>query len=228
MALISYSATSERPDGGLQSYWGGAILYNSNAEKIKDLVTVEDALRRYHALGRHKGRTSCPVHGGKGDNFSYKDRVWHCFVCGEGGDVITLVQKIFDIDFASAISKLSEDFGIRLDKESKEDIQKRKVERERLQALEAARKACYSKAWSDICSYRRWLSQRPQSACRDAQLEDIDRQLDRMDLTGEAPDYDVRAMLRCLYFKLMEEKDVNNSDAGLRSGSNAGVDGRRL
>lgn len=203
-------------------------MYNSNAEKIKDLVTVEDALRRYHTLGRRRGRTSCPVHGGQKDNLSYNDRVWHCFVCGEGGDVISLVQKIFEIDFATALKKLSEDFGIRLDTESREEIERRRAERELQRAVQAEREARFNRAYALLCKYRRFLAQRPQSACRDAQLADVDRQLDRMDATETAPNYDMRAMIKSLYFKLMEEKDVNNSDAGLCAGNNAGVVGRRF
>ena len=81
-------------------------------------MTVEDALRRYHKLGRFKGRTTCPIHGGKRDNLGYNDLTWHCFVCGASGDVISFVMQMFGLDFPDALTKLSSDFGIQIDGKS--------------------------------------------------------------------------------------------------------------
>ena len=83
-------------------------------QRIRDAVSVEDVLKRYHQLGRAKGRTSCPLHGGTNDNLGYSERVWHCFVCGAKGDVIGFVMQLFGMDFPDAIAKIAQDFGITL------------------------------------------------------------------------------------------------------------------
>lgn len=40
-------------------------------------------------------RCPCPLHGGEGLNFSIHVRAnfWHCFVCHEGGDLVSFVAK---------------------------------------------------------------------------------------------------------------------------------------
>ena len=47
-----------------------------------------------HPVGRH-GRTTCPIHQGDNEHaFSYTDRQWHCWACGEGGGIITLAKAL--------------------------------------------------------------------------------------------------------------------------------------
>ena len=96
----------------------------SDSQRIRDAVSVEDVLKRYHQLGRAKGRTSCPLHGGTNDNLGYSERVWHCFVCGAKGDVIGFVMQLFGMDFPDAIAKIAQDFGITLNNKSGDIRQK--------------------------------------------------------------------------------------------------------
>lgn len=58
------------------------------------LLTV---VERYVPALRRVGssyRGPCPIHGGEGPNFSVRGSGFHCFVCGESGDSITLVQRM--------------------------------------------------------------------------------------------------------------------------------------
>jgi len=54
--------------------------------------------------GRHR-RSRCPIH--RGDNpsaFAWTDDgLWFCHRCGEGGDVIQLIEKTLDTDFRGAL-----------------------------------------------------------------------------------------------------------------------------
>lgn len=81
-------------------------------EQIKSAVSMWDVLERYgFKVGRNK-RIPCPFHGGKDNNLGVKDGIFHCFVCGEKGDIFDFVMKLFDIPFGKAVNKLCEDFSL--------------------------------------------------------------------------------------------------------------------
>jgi DNA primase len=84
------------------------------AEQIKARVTIADALRLYGYETNERRRIPCPIHNGKDGNFCYKDRVYHCWVCGAKGDVISLVEHLFGLSFSGAIEKLAGDFGLEM------------------------------------------------------------------------------------------------------------------
>jgi hypothetical protein len=54
----------------------------------------------------------CPVCGGK-DRFGVntKKQVWHCRVCGKGGNVIALVEHATGASFAAAVAELAGELG---------------------------------------------------------------------------------------------------------------------
>ena len=84
-----------------------------DVEAVKAAISVPDALERYGDLSKRRGnRCPCPIHGGKDNNLAFRDDSFHCFVCNCGGDVITLVEKIFNLSFPDAVKRLAEDFGI--------------------------------------------------------------------------------------------------------------------
>ena len=43
-------------------------------------------------------RGPCPFHHGKNPNFAVSDKGYHCFKCGESGDVFTFIQKHLGIE----------------------------------------------------------------------------------------------------------------------------------
>lgn len=59
-------------------------------------------------------RGPCPFHGGKNPNFSVSTRTnaYHCFKCGESGDVFTYLQKQVGMDWPTAVRAAADRAGI--------------------------------------------------------------------------------------------------------------------
>jgi hypothetical protein len=55
-------------------------------------------------------RGPCPIHQGDGPNFSVNPErgLFHCFVCGEGGDAIRLVERVRGCSFPEAVRELTQ------------------------------------------------------------------------------------------------------------------------
>lgn len=79
---------------------------------IKDRLTMRDVLARYGF--EPKKRMKCPIHNGDDYNFSVMDKGYMCFSHCGGGDVITFVQKLFNLSFADTLRKIDTDFNLGL------------------------------------------------------------------------------------------------------------------
>ena len=86
---------------------------------VKERSSIEDVVREHVTLrsagpGSMKGL--CPFHDEKSPSFNIRPAVgaWHCFGCGEGGDVIAFLQKIDHLTFAEAVERLAGKLGMEL------------------------------------------------------------------------------------------------------------------
>ena len=86
---------------------------------VKERSSIEDVVREHVTLrpagpGSMKGL--CPFHDEKTPSFTIRPAVgaWHCFGCGEGGDVISFVQKVEHLTFTEAIERLAQKLGMEL------------------------------------------------------------------------------------------------------------------
>lgn len=89
------------------------------AEEIKlklDLVDVVAESVRLQPAGGQSLKGLCPFHGEKTPSFYvHRDKqFWHCFGCGEGGDVFTFYQKIESVEFPDALRDLAKRAGVTL------------------------------------------------------------------------------------------------------------------
>lgn len=84
---------------------------------IKQGVRMEAVLRHYHLDdgkgrdGRHRGR--CPIHRGEGCETFHVDmkrKIFHCFSCGAGGDVLDLVAVLDKCTVREAAARLQDWF----------------------------------------------------------------------------------------------------------------------
>jgi len=142
---------------------------------VRSAVTVPAAISMYcPELTPRMKRIPCPIHNGTDYNLSYTDEVWHCFVCGEGGDVIKFVEDLFHLTFSGAVRKLSEDFALGLPVDRKATIaEQRRLDEKRLQAawdrkakdlIRAAYELKYNALWDEYARLDRWLTEhRPKS-----------------------------------------------------------------
>ena len=83
-------------------------------QTIKDRLTMREVLLHYgYELNRAKF-ICCPFHNEKTPSMKIFEKDYHCFGCGANGDVITLVQKLFNLSFPDALKKIDVDFGLNL------------------------------------------------------------------------------------------------------------------
>ncbi|WP_333810999.1 DNA primase [Timonella senegalensis] len=81
--------------------------------RIEDIVGEQVTLKPA-GVGSMKGL--CPFHDEKSPSFHVRPQVgrWHCFGCGEGGDVISFVQKMDGLGFTEAVEYLASKIGLQL------------------------------------------------------------------------------------------------------------------
>jgi DNA primase len=103
------------------------------AADMVDVVSARTQLRRVGA--RYTGR--CPFHEERTPSFSVnaQDKLYYCFGCGKGGDVITFVRETESLDFAEAVEWLAERYRVPLEYE--ESSPRREAERSRRERLHA-------------------------------------------------------------------------------------------
>lgn len=79
-----------------------------------DEVVGEHVMLKTAGVGSMKGL--CPFHDEKSPSFHIRPQLghWHCFGCGEGGDVISFVQKISHLSFVEAVEMLAGRYGVQL------------------------------------------------------------------------------------------------------------------
>ncbi|MDT0165346.1 DNA primase [Actinotalea sp. AC32] len=84
-------------------------------ERVRiDEVVGEHVTLKPAGVGSLKGL--CPFHDERSPSFHVRPQVglWHCFGCGEGGDVISFLQKIDGMAFAEAVEHLAGRVGMQL------------------------------------------------------------------------------------------------------------------
>ena len=61
----------------------------------------------------------CPFHGEKNPSFKVNPNtgLWHCFGCGDGGDLFSYVQRRENLDFLDSVRYLADRAGIELNEE---------------------------------------------------------------------------------------------------------------
>jgi DNA primase len=105
-----------------------------DAADMVEVVSGRTQLRK--AGARYVGR--CPFHEERTPSFSVnaQDKLFYCFGCGKGGDVITFIRDTEQLDFAEAVEWLAERFRVTLEyEETSPRFEESRKRRERLYAV---------------------------------------------------------------------------------------------
>jgi len=105
------------------------------AADIVEVVAGRTQLRRASG-SRYTGR--CPFHEERTPSFSVNpvEKLYYCFGCGKGGDLISFVRETENLDFVGAVEWLAERFRVPLEyEETSPRVEAERKRRERLLAL---------------------------------------------------------------------------------------------
>ena len=100
------------------------MIPESFLQQLRDRNDIENVITRYVELKRSGSNVVglCPFHSEKSPSFTvYNDtQSFYCFGCGAGGEVITFIRKIENLDYVEAIKLLAQQSGLTVP-ESEED-----------------------------------------------------------------------------------------------------------
>ncbi|MBD8020119.1 DNA primase [Brevibacterium gallinarum] len=95
------------------------LILREDIDEVRSRARLDDIIGEYVTLrsagvGSMKGL--CPFHDERTPSFHVRPQVgmYHCFGCGESGDVFTFLQKIDGLTFTEAVQRLSERVGVQL------------------------------------------------------------------------------------------------------------------
>jgi DNA primase len=122
-----------------------------------DIVKVVSAHLQLKKAGRDSLVGLCPFHTEKTPSLSVSPskQVYHCFGCGEGGNVFRFLEKVESLSFAEVVERLAADVGVTLRHEGQTASDRRAVGR---------RQALHRAVQEAAVLFNRFLLDRPEGA----------------------------------------------------------------
>ncbi len=114
----------------------------SDIERVIDAVSIVDVVEDYVKLSRRGANYVglCPFHDEKTPSFSVSEtkRMYKCFGCGKGGNVVSFVMEAEHLSFPEALRVLAKRANVQLQEQEETPEQRaQKTERDRLLELVA-------------------------------------------------------------------------------------------
>ncbi len=94
------------------------FLSEEKVSEIRDRANILEVISQYVSLKKagknYKGL--CPFHSEKTPSFMVNEakQMFHCFGCGEGGDVFAFLMKMEHLSFPQAVEQLAKRYGVTL------------------------------------------------------------------------------------------------------------------
>jgi DNA primase len=95
------------------------LIRDDDIALVRERARIDEVVSSYVTL-KHAGGGSqkglCPFHDEKTPSFNVNPsrNVYHCFGCGEGGDVINFLMKMDGLGFSEAVERLADKYGVQL------------------------------------------------------------------------------------------------------------------
>lgn len=110
---------------------------------VKTSINTREAAEKYGIDVNRTGKALCPFHNDRNPSMNVYDDHYHCFACGEHGDSIDLVAKLYDLPIYQAAQKLAADFGLISDMSIPKDIQDKQILKTEAQQLKEKERLCF-------------------------------------------------------------------------------------
>ncbi len=111
-----------------------ALFTPGSVERVKEASDIVEVISAHTDLKRSGTRYTglCPFHDERSPSFSVDpaEKLYHCFGCGVGGDVIKFVEEKEGLPFPDAVEALADRYGIELEREA-EDPRAEELRRKR-------------------------------------------------------------------------------------------------
>src|SRR4051794_2302484 len=100
---------------------------NDSRDRVRDAVDFAElvgARTELRQAGPRRLTGLCPFHDERTPSFGIDpvEKLYHCFGCGEGGDVFTFVMETEGLDFTGALESLAARFGVELEREAEDPL----------------------------------------------------------------------------------------------------------
>ncbi|MDX6582984.1 MAG: primase [Solirubrobacterales bacterium] len=116
-----------------------ALFTAGSVERVKEASDIVEVISAHTDLRRSGTRYTglCPFHDERSPSFSVDqtEKLYHCFGCGVGGDVIKFVEEKEGLAFPDAVEALADRYGVELERES-EDPRAEEQRRKRSRLIE--------------------------------------------------------------------------------------------
>ena len=150
-------------------------------ETVKDNVSLREVAQRYGIDVNRYSKALCPFHNDRHPSLYVADDHYHCFGCGEHGDVIDFAAKLFGLPLYEAAQQLAADFHLTPEKPpSAAALHAKRIRTEAQQLIENER-LCFSVLSDYARVLRSWKVQyAPQSPAEapDERFEEACHKLD--------------------------------------------------
>ena len=113
-------------------------------EIVKENVNLREAAELYGIDVNRYSKALCPFHNDRHPSLYVADNHYYCFTCGEHGDVIDFVGRLFQLSPYDAARKLAADFHLSPDKPPSAAALHAKRIRTEAQQLRENERLCFS------------------------------------------------------------------------------------